>query len=967
MLSRSAAVESNNEATCRRGTINTWPGLTGWLSLSTIATVPSIRICSGGGSQNGQFFSGVATAHMVTFLFTDIEGSSQLWEQQPEHMRPALARHDALVRSSIASNGGTVVKMTGDGVYAAFDDPVAALAAALAIQCGLVDPDKTNGLELRVRCGVHLGVVERRDGDYFGDAVNRAARIMGAAHGGQVLLSEAVVDRVRDHLPSPGSLRDLGRIKLKNLAILEHVYQLVHPRLRQDFPALRSLETTPNNLPQQISSFVGRGHETAEVKRLVAQNRLLTLVGVGGIGKTRLALQVAADTHDAYPDGVWFVELGSITDASLVASSVAQVLGVREQAGTDLARTLGNHLRSRRLLLLLDNCEHLIDACAALAAALLVAAPEIRILASSRERLQVAGEQTYLVPPLSLPAPDGDLESLARSEAAQMFMERVRLQEPGFVLTERQVAAVTSICNHLDGIPLALELAAARVHSLSIDEINVRLKDRFKLLTGGSRSALPRQQTLRATLDWSYELLASQERVVLDRLAIFFGGFTLEAASIVASDEAIGESTVIDLLSHLVARSLVVVETTVTGSRYRLLETTRSYALEKLAATGDAHPTDRRHAQYFCDKVARAADDWLCTPDADWRAAYLPERDNVRAALNWALGANGDRPIGIALAGASGPIWTELSLYGEGHRRLEAAAAQIDTDTPASAEARLWLWLGLNWALAAPDRAVPALEHAIELYRGLGDARSLGFALARLGHEEAMAGRFDRAASALAEAFPLLENAGLPKVLGDYFDYSGVLKALTGDPVNARSDLEKALLLYRNAGAERYALYTLAQLGDIAWALGDLDTALSGLRETVTLLRKAPLTNVMLGICLSNLAGVHTERGELEEALAAAREGLPFLMEGGFAWSHLDHLALRAGLAGKLANAVRIAGFADSAFAARKTARQPNEARLRDRLQVLLRREYAPDELARLLAEGATSSEDNACKLALDR
>ena len=355
------------------------------------------------------------------------------------------------------------------------------------------------------------------------------------------------------------------------------------------------------------------------------------------------------------------------------------------------------------------------------------------------------------------------------------------------------------------------------------------------------------------------------------------------------------------------------------------------------------------------------------TPDASWRATYLPERDNIRAALNWTLDSGGDSALGIALAGASGPIWTELSLYGEGHRRLEAAAAQIDAETPPSDEARLWLWLGLNWALAAPDKAVPALERAIDLYRRLDDARSLGFALARLGHEEAMAGRFDRAASVLAEAFPLLENAGLPKALGDYFDYCGVLKALTGDPLNAKSDLEKALQLYRHAGAERYALYTLAQLGDIAWALGDLDAALAGLRETVSLLRQTPLANVMLGLCLSNLAGVHTERGELDEALSAAREGLPMLIEGGFAWSHLDHLALRAALCGKFATAVCLAGFSDSAFAARKAPRQPNEMRSRDRLQAMLHAEYPPDELARRLAEGAALSEDSAYKLALDR
>ena len=461
-------------------------------------------------------------------------------------------------------------------------------------------------------------------------------------------------------------------------------------------------------------------------------------------------------------------------------------------------------------------------------------------------------------------------------------------------------------------------------------------------------------------------MLGEHERAVLNRLAVFSGGFTLAGASFVASDETTDEFAAVDLISHLVARSLVVAESNAAGIRYRLLETTRTYALEKLAATGESATIGRRHAEYFRDGFARAADDWLRLPDADWRTTYTPERDNVRAALDWALGAGGDRALAIALAGASGPMWTELSLYGEGHRRLELAVGQIDAGTPEADEARLWLWLGLNWALAAPDRAVPALERAIELYRRLGDTVNLGFALPRLGHEMALAGRFDRAASVLAEAFPLLENAGLPKVLGDYFDYSAVLKALTGDPAGARSDLERALQLYRSAGAERYAFYTLGQLADVAWALGDLDAALAGIRETIALLRKAPLTSVMLGLCLSNLAGVHTERGELDEALVAAREGLPLLKEGGFAWSHLDHLARRAALAGKLANAARVAGFADSAFASKKMARQPNEARARDRLQALLLEKYPADELARLLAEGATSSEDDACSLVLE-
>ena len=332
-----------------------------------------------------------------------------------------------------------------------------------------------------------------------------------------------------------------------------------------------------NNLPQQASSFIGREHELSEVKRLLTQSRLLTLVGIGGIGKTRLSLRLAADMLDAYPDGVWLVEFGAIADPLLVPSSVAQALGVQERPGTQLPYALCAHLKSRHLLLVLDNCEHLVKACAELAGVLLAAAPNIRILATSREPLHVHGEQRFPLPPLSLPAPDAAPDGLARAEAVQLFVERAQLQQPAFVLTERQLPVVAELCIHLDGIPLALELAAARVHSLSIEEINTRLMDRFKLLTGGSHTALPRQQTLRATFDWSYELLAEPERAVLNRLAIFLGGFTLDAALSVASDHTIDEYAVVDLLSHLVARSLVVADTNAAGTRYRLLETTRAY------------------------------------------------------------------------------------------------------------------------------------------------------------------------------------------------------------------------------------------------------------------------------------------------------------------------------------------------------------------------------------------------------
>jgi predicted ATPase len=751
------------------------------------------------------------------------------------------------------------------------------------------------------------------------------------------------------------------------LATPEHVYQLVHPQLRQDFPALRSLEATPNNLPQQISSFIGRERELHEAKRLLAQSRLLTLVGIGGIGKTRFSLQLAADVLDAYPDGVWLVELGSIGDPLLVPSSVAQVLGLQERRDTPPLQTLCNHLKSRSLLLVLDNCEHLIKACAALAEAMLAAAPTIRILASSREPLRLAGEQTYTLPTLSLPALDGDQDGLAQAEAVQLFVERARLLQPGFVLTQRQAPTVAALCVHLDGIPLALELAAARVGSLSIEEINARLSDRFKLLTGGLRTALPHQQTLRATLDWSYGLLAEQERAVLRRLAIFVDGFRLEAASRIASDKALDEFEVIDPLSHLVACSLVVADTGDAGTRYWLLETTRAYALEKLAEAGETDAIERRHAQYFRNRFDTASDEWLRISEAEWHAAYLPELDNVRAALAWAFSPGGDPAVGIALAGASGAIWVELSLKSEGRHRLEAALERLESQTPEQDQARLWRWLGSLWGSSAPTRELAALEKAAALYRQLGDALAFGDSLVCLGGTLAAMGRFEQASHAFAEALPLLERAGQAKALARYFDSLGLLKMLTGDTASARIHYEEALSLFRGAGAQRQVLHMLGSLAGIDWALGDLNASLAGFRETVAVLRKSPLTpQSTLGLLLVNLAAVHTERGELDEGLAAAREGLPLLKEGGYAWCQLDHLALRAAMAGKVASAARVAGYADSTFAAKETPRQPHDARVRDRLQALLRDKISPDELERLLAEGTKMSEDEACRLVLE-
>jgi predicted ATPase/DNA-binding winged helix-turn-helix (wHTH) protein len=745
-------------------------------------------------------------------------------------------------------------------------------------------------------------------------------------------------------------------------------YRFVGPVAeRRDSPAQGSARASRlSNLPEPLTSFIGRERELVEIKRLLPGKRLLTLVGVGGIGKTRLALQVAAEVVDAYRDGVWLAELGSIRDPSLVPTSVAQALGVQERAGTPLTESLRGQLKSRQVLLIIDNCEHLLDACVRLVDALLRGAADVTVVATSREPLRVASEQIYPLQPLSLPEQGASAETMERSEAVQLFVERVQRQLPGFELTTSRAHAVAELCIHLDGIPLALELAAARARSLSVEQISARLGDRFRLLTGGSRTALPRQQTLRATLDWSYDLLAEDERAVLQRLSIFPSSFTVEAASAVASDAAIDEFAVIDLLSQLVARSLVIADTTAGGTRYRLLETTRAYALEKLAEVGEAEIRKRRHAEYFRDLFEQAPDDWLRMPDAKLRATYLPELDHVRAALDWALGPDGDRRIGIALAGASGPLWGTFGLFGEGVHRLEVALGLIEPHTSESEQARLWLGLG-RLVDETPPRARPAFERAAELYRRLSEPLWLGLSLVRLGRVLAFMGRFEDSEALLTEAHSLLERAGPPKLLSFYFFNFGFLKALTGDLVSARSHYEQSLALDREMGDEFGALAAFGNLANVTWALGDLDAAAASLRQQVEFVRNSPMrTKRLLGYALTNLAGVLTERGDLDDALAAAREGLPLVKEDGSAWIFVDHVALRAALAGKLSHAARLAGYSDYTWAAQKATRHPVEARSRDRLHALLHEKLAPDEIERLLAEGAKMSDDEACRLALE-
>jgi predicted ATPase/class 3 adenylate cyclase len=831
---------------------------------------------------------------ITTFLFTDIEGSSQLWEKDPERMRLALARHDAIARDAVEVHHGVVVKMSGDGVHAAFDDPVDALGAALAIQAGLADPAATHGVVLRVRAGLHAGRAERRDNDFFGSVVNRAARISNAAHGGQVLLSHAVAALVGSRLPQGVTLRELGSMRLRDLASPERIHQVMHATLREKFPALRTLEATPNNLAQQLTTFVGRKRELAEVRALLNNTRLLTLSGAGGIGKTRLSQQLAADVLDDFPDGVWFVELAPLSDPRLVPQSVAFVLGVKEEAGHPVVEALVKYAKDRRLLIVLDNCEHLVQSCAELATQLLQAGPQLKILASSRESLRVAGEATYPVPALAVPDPGTrtTLPALSQYEAVLLFVDRAAAAHPAFQLTEQNAAAVADICQRLDGIPLALELAAARVRTLSVEVIAARLTDRFRLLSGGNRTAMPRQQTLRALIDWSYDLLTEHERALLRRLAVFAGGWTLEGAEAVGSAGDIGEHDVLDLLSNLVDKSLVSMDAE--GQRYRLVETVRQYAQERLDGSGEAAATRTRHLAFYLALAETASPELVGPEQGAWLAQLDLEGENLLAAHVWCDHAEGGAELGLRLVFALKLHMFYRGLLALMHRAAVHALARPGAQKRSAVRCRALHAAGQLGSLMGGFREAQGfLDEGLSIARGIGDKG-----------REAM----------------ILEELG--------FVATG-----QGDLKLARGYMEQALALAAEQGNPRELASASNALAQLCRVEGDLDSAERLYEQALELIRGLD-DRESIAVVLLNLAMVSIDRGSTARARAMLQEALAIAAEIGSKPAGQSALEVMAGLAAmqeEWERAARLFGAAEAQSAQTSARRDPvNEVSLQE-------------------------------------
>jgi predicted ATPase/class 3 adenylate cyclase len=808
----------------------------------------------------------------VTFLFTDLEGSTRLWQEHPEAMKAALARHDEIVRDAIESHGGHVVKTTGDGFHGAFASAPDAVQAAIAAQRALGDEPWTDTGPLAVRVGVHTGHAELRDGDYYGTAVNRAARLMSAAHGGQVVVSLATEELVQD---TGIELVDLGEHNLRDLARAERVFQVVAENLAHDFPRLQSLDSFAGNLPLQTTSFVGRDAELVAVASAVDTTRLVTLTGVGGVGKTRLSLQVAAEVLPRFRHGAWFCELVTAVDEASLLEVVVSTLGVTPLPEMSLERSIVEFLRSKAQLLVLDNCEHLLDDVSHLAEVILRECAAVRILASSREGLGVPGEQMVAVRSLRVPRVDDDVDAIVDSAAVELFVERAAAARGGFIVEPSNALEVAEICRRLDGIPLAIELAAARVRSMNPSDIAAHLDERFRLLTGGRRSAIERHQTLRATVDWSYSLLDPTEQAVFDRLGVFSGGFDAAGASDVVSDDAITPWDVLDALASLVAKSMVTLDDSAEGdARYHMLETLRAYARERLDEHGGTDEWRRRHARRIAEFAESLAPRLRGRDELAARRALRAELDNVRAAVTWSLDRDDadDMDLGVRTIVALAPETTLDRSTGYG-TWAEHAIRRVTRWLPGTRSVTLSCV-----ADAATNRGDPELgiELANEAFREAapGDPQSL-IPVIMLGAAWLSSGRPDDAIRVVEDALGVFETLeDMEYERANLLAVAAIFRASSGRALEARAGAEESVRLARRIGNPSQLAISLGTLGLVLVA-EDPRAASAPLEESVAL-TAGGASDVLWSMVQSGLAVARTAAGDRRGGLECVRAAIVY-------------------------------------------------------------------------------------------
>jgi len=908
----------------------------------------------------------------VTFLFTDIEGSTKLAQEHPDELPSLLARHNEILNESIEAQHGFTFRIVGDSFSAAFHTAGDALNAAVDAQRKLQN-ESWSPASIKVRMGINAGAAHLKEdpqgqGAFYEGYATLALtqRIMSVGHGGQILLSQATYDLVKDRHNGKTDLRDMGERRLKDIAKPEHLYQIVAADLLSDFPPLTTLETSNHNLPTQLTSFIGRERELAEAEKLLSSTRLLTFTGPGGTGKTRLSIQVAAGQLSEFKDGAWLIELAPLASPTYIVSAIASTFNLRELQGVPLIDTVTDYLRGKKLLLILDNCEHLVDACAKLSDQFLHACPNLKIIASSREALGISGESVYRVPSLSLPK---DFGSLMDYEATRLFTERAIKATSHFTLTKDNASFVTQICERLDGIPLAIELAAARVKMFTPEQIATRLDDRFKLLTGGSRTALPRQQTLHALIDWSYLTLNETEQGALSRLAVFSGGWTFEAA-----ESVLGEIEAMDGLSGLVNKSLVHVEEQDGESRYRYLETIRQYATEKLLESGEAVDARARHLAYFLDVSRRAEENFRTLHRLQWMNQLEAEHDNIRAALGWAL--ERDPAAALQMVCSLSAFWMSYNYLTEGCNWCQAAITRaedsaLDRNKIDPTHARAYVVLAiLSVNRGEHHTGLIAANRSVAIARELDDKSILVHALAFVGFSSAFLGDVTLAFDSLHEAEDICRKLGYREELAEVLQALVYVTMEVHGPQAAeqlQAYMEESLALSQGSIAPESAVRTEGLLARLAFFRGDLAAAR---KHADLMLDRHREMGDQLAVTghQSEMAHAARQLGNLEEALALYRETIQEWQEIGHrgAVAHqLECFAFIAKAQEEGERAVRLMSAAEALREASNSPRTPQEGIEYERELAGLRTGIDEKTFVSLWAEGSSMKMEQAIEYAL--
>ena len=906
----------------------------------------------------------------LTFLFTDIEGSTALLGRLGEDVyAQVLAGHHALIRSALVAHDGSEVGTEGDAFFAVFSSPRACVAAVLQMQQALQAHAWPDGEQVRVRMGIHCGEAAKTTTGLVGLEVHRAARVAAVAHGGQVLVSEAAAVLVRDGLPPGAALASLGSHRLKDLGRPEHIFQLRAAGLRAEFPPLRSLgnPALPNNLPAQLSAFIGRDREVAEVRALVESARLVTLTGAGGCGKTRLALQVAAELLDGSGDGVWLAELAAVTDQDAVPAAICDALRLAVHPGRPALEALLDALALQDVLIVVDNCEHLIGGCAKTAEAIVRHCPRVHLLATSREPLGIGGEIIYRVPSLSLPGPDGSAAlAPGSSDAVALFAERARAHGVVLDVDGQAGPLVVSVCRRLDGMPLAIELAAARLRSMSLAELHDRLDQRFRLLTGGSRTALERQQTLRAAVGWSYSLLTGAERVLLARLSVFAGGFDLDAAEAVCGSGDLDVLAVADLLGSLVDKSLVVAEPAGAGLRYRLLETIRLFAAERLVEAGDdeAAAVAAAHWAHFLS-VAEAAAGYLTGPEqGEWLARLDADLANLRRAAGYAAGRPDGTALVLRLGAALGwRYWLARSREQEALDLLVPVLRRPDAGAhPALFAAALTAAAAVACYVDVP-LARQLAEQAVQVARQLGDEQLLSKALVMLREAYFFAGEPEAGRPFAREAVELARQLGDDVLLAE-----GLTAYLfTTDPGRDGHLWAEAIACTERSGDHFINCLLHNNAGEFALDAGDLPAARAHLEAAAEAGKQIGYPETLV---MANLSRVQRAEGDSAGARSTLEAALRINRRNGnstYMASAILLLACLAGDAGDWDQAVVLCGAAQAFLDRAGSPWEESDARDRQDLLDQARAHLGKEQLERAHAQGRALSLEKALDLALGK